>query len=245
MKTWASLAGKHRGFYLLTRDITMKNVLPESYPDSFLQIDKADIYLSRGSFMKRLALALILLALLAFNAYAADTPAKESMRTKAGLYVDAIETHQMITDPQGREVILIDVRDPIEIKFTGYTVMTDIHVPWKIIDSDKWDEKKQSYGGHLNGSFADEVKARLDSLAVSKDAHLIFMCRSGSTRSAPAADIFYVLGYHNVYSMVDGFEGAKAKSGAHKGARAVDGWKNANLPWGWKLEKDVMYGVKF
>ena len=149
----------------------------------------------------------------------------------------------MIKNPEGREVVLIDVRDGVEIKFTGYTEMTDIHVPWKIIDSNKWDAKKKSYGGHRNANFSDELQAELDEMGVSKKAHLIFMCRSGSTRSAPAADIFFEKGYTNVYSMVDGFEGGKAKDGDNKGARVVDGWKNSGLPWGWKLEKDVMYGV--
>ncbi len=184
-----------------------------------------------------------LLMILAFNATAADAPDKESMHTKAGLYVNANEAHQMITEPEGREVVLIDVRDAIEIKFTGYTQMTDIHVPWKIMDSNKWDDKKMSYGGHRNKNFSNELQTQLDKMGVSKKAHLIFMCRSGSTRSAPAADIFYDKGYVNVYSMVDGFEGGKAKDEPHKGARVVDGWKNAGLPWGWKLEKDVMYGI--
>lgn len=103
-----------------------------------------------------------MLLLLAFNVTAADAPEKESMRTKSGLYVNSVETHQMITKPKGREVVLIDVRDAVEIKFTGYTKMTDIHVPWKIIDSNKWDDKKQSYGGHRNANFADEVKTQLD-----------------------------------------------------------------------------------
>ena len=43
------------------------------------------------------------------------------MRTKAGLYVDASETHAMLTRPEGRKVVLIDVRDPVEVKFTGST----------------------------------------------------------------------------------------------------------------------------
>jgi rhodanese-related sulfurtransferase len=179
----------------------------------------------------------------AFNVTAANAPDKESMRTKADLYVDSVEAHQMITRSEAREVVLIDVRDGVEIKFTGYTTMTDIHVPWKIIDTTKWDDKKQSYGGSRNISFSNEVQTRLDKMGVSKDAHLIFMCRLGSTRSAPAADIFFDKGYANVYSMVDGFEGGKAKEGSHKGARTVNGWKNAGLPWGWKLEKDVMHGI--
>ncbi len=188
-------------------------------------------------------LAILLSLSLAFNALAASAPEKASMRTKAGLYVDASETHAMINQPEEREVVLIDVRDAVEIRFTGYTDMTDIHVPWKIIDPATWDEKKQTYGGYINAAFGEDVKARLDVLGVSKDAHLIFMCRSGSTRSAPAANVLYDMGYANVYSMVDGFEGGKAKDGVYKGARVVNGWKNSGLPWGWKLEKDVAYGL--
>ena len=186
----------------------------------------------------------LLLVPLTFTAVAADAPEKASMRTKAGLYVDARESHDMLIKPEGREVVLIDVRDAIEIKFTGYTDMTDIHIPWKIIDAGKWDEKKQSYGGSVNKNFGEDVKSRLDALDVSKQAHIIFMCRSGSTRSAPAADTLLAMGYPNVYSMVDGFEGGKSKDGAHKGARVVEGWQNSELPWGWKLEHDVMYGLK-
>jgi rhodanese-related sulfurtransferase len=194
--------------------------------------------------MKNIITAVLLsTVLLAFNAVAANAPSQESMRTKSGLYVNSVEAHQMIKSPEGREVVLIDVRDGIEIKFTGYTEMTDIHVPWKIIDSNKWDAKKKSYGGHRNADFSDDLQVQLDEMGISKEAHLIFMCRSGSTRSAPAADIFFEKGYTNVYSMVDGFEGGKAKGGDNKGARVVSGWKNSGLPWGWKLEKDVMYGV--
>jgi len=188
-------------------------------------------------------LVALLLLPLTFTAVAAEAPKDASMHPRAGLYVDARETHEMLTMSEAREVVLIDVRDPVELRFTGYTDMTEIHVPWKIIDASTWDEKKQTYGGYTNKNFAEDVKSRLDTLGVGKNAHLIFMCRSGSTRSAPAADALYALGYPNVYSMVDGFEGGKAKDGPHKGARVVSGWKNSALPWGWTLEKDVMYGV--
>ena len=63
---------------------------------------------------------------------AADAPEKESMRTKAGLYVNALEAHQMLINPADREVVLIDVRAPIEVMCTGYTTLTEVHVPWKI-----------------------------------------------------------------------------------------------------------------
>ncbi len=189
--------------------------------------------------MRIFTAAILLSALLlqVSNAAAAIAPGKDSMRTKAGLYVNSVEAHEMITNPDGREIVLIDVRDGIEIKFTGYTAMTDIHVPWKVINSNKWDDKKQSYGGSRNVNFTSDLQTQLNKMGASKDAHLIFMCRSGSTRSAPAADIFFDKGYANVYTMVDGFEGGKAKEGTHNGARVVNGWKNSGLPWGWKLEK--------
>ena len=57
----------------------------------------------------------LLLVPLAFTAVAADAPEKDSMRTRAGLYVDARESHDMLTKPAGREVVLIDVRDSIEM----------------------------------------------------------------------------------------------------------------------------------
>jgi rhodanese-related sulfurtransferase len=66
------------------------------------------------------------------------------------------------------------------------------------------------------------------------------MCRSGD-RSAGAANLMIKAGYKNVYSIADGFEGDIAKDGAHKGERAVNGWKNAGLPWTYKMNKKVMY----
>jgi rhodanese-related sulfurtransferase len=189
-------------------------------------------------------LVALLLLPLTLTAVAADAPEEASMRTRAGLYVDAREAHKMLTSSAGHEVVLVDVRDPVELKFTGYTNMVNIHVPWKIIDASTWNEKKQSYGGYVNKNFGADVKARLDALGVDKQARIIFMCRSGATRSAPAADALFAMGYPNVYSMVDGFEGDKSRDGVHKGARVVNGWKNSELPWGWKLEKDVIYGLK-
>jgi hypothetical protein len=48
-------------------------------------------------------------------------------------------------------------------------------------------------------------------------------------------------GYTKVYSVVDGYEGDKAKDGPHKGQRTVNGWKNSGLPWTYSLDKDYMY----
>ncbi len=173
----------------------------------------------------------------------APAPQKAEMQTKSGLYITAKQTYEMKHNAGERKVVLIDVRDPVEIMFTGYTNETDIHVPFKVVDPSVFNEEGQKYQTVTNPDFAAEVQERLAALGADKDAHIIFMCRSGSTRSAPAADALYDAGYHNVYSMVDGFEGGKAKEGDHKGARVVDGWKNSGLPWGWHMESSKMYRV--
>jgi rhodanese-related sulfurtransferase len=45
-------------------------------------------------------------------------------------------------------------------------------------------------------------------------------------------------GFAQVYTVVDGFEGDVAKEGPNAGKRVVNGWKNAGLPWSYRLEKE-------
>jgi rhodanese-related sulfurtransferase len=66
------------------------------------------------------------------------------------------------------------------------------------------------------------------------------MCRSG-TRSAKAANVLYDLGYENVYSVVDGFEGDTSKEGPAAGHRTVNGWKNAGLAWTYTIRPEQAY----
>lgn len=47
--------------------------------------------------------------------------------TTLGLYVTATEAYELMQEND--RAVLIDVRDPIEIKFTGFAEPTDIHVP--------------------------------------------------------------------------------------------------------------------
>jgi rhodanese-related sulfurtransferase len=189
---------------------------------------------------------LLLTTTLLFHAtstFAAPEPPQASARTKAGLYVTPTEAYEMLTNQKDRKVVLVDVRDPVEIMFTGFTDMADINIPLKIIDPSTWDEESGSYQANTNRDFVAETAAALERLGADKDSDIIFMCRSGTTRSGPAADAMYEAGYKNVYSMVNGFEGHKEKEGDHKGARVVNGWKNSGLPWGWKLNEEKMYVV--
>lgn len=182
------------------------------------------------------------LALTAAPAVAADVPTKKTAQVKSGLYVTAQEAFDMMqADPS---VVLIDVRDPVEVMFTGFATDTDIHVPYKMANRSKLNAEKGVWSMETNPAFADEVEAKLAALNVPKDAKLVFMCRSGSTRSAPAADMLHDRGWTNAYTMVDGFEGGTRKDGPSAGVRDVSGWRNSGLPWSYTLPEGVVYVAK-
>jgi rhodanese-related sulfurtransferase len=72
------------------------------------------------------------------------------------------------------------------------------------------------------------------------DSPIVLICRSGD-RSAAAANLLAEAGFKKVYSVVDGYEGDVATEGPKAGQRVVNGWKNAGLPWSYKLERAKMY----
>ncbi|MCV6590982.1 MAG: rhodanese-like domain-containing protein [Marinobacterium sp.] len=190
--------------------------------------------------MKKSLLAATLLSLtLPAASHAANVPKKATAQTTLGLYTTAREAWQML---QGdRNAILVDVRDPIEIKFTGFATETDIHVPWMLSAPEKWVEKRQSWGMKKNPDFAQQLQEKLDDLKAGKNSTIIIMCRSGSTRSAPAVNLLAEKGYTNVWTVVDGFEGGKLKQGESKGVRARNGWRNSGLPWSYKVNPAVAW----
>jgi len=159
-----------------------------------------------------------------------------------GLYATATEAYEMLK--QDPEAILVDVRDPVEIKFTGFAEPTKIHVPYELTDVSIWNEKAQSWAMKPNQNFSQEMLTKLNILGAKKDTTIIMICRSGSTRSAPAVDRLVELGYTNVWSVTDGFEGTTQLSGASKGVRMVDGWRNSGLPWSYKIPASVAWQPK-
>ena len=106
-----------------------------------------------------------------------------------------------------------------------------------------WDDKRGSYKLDPNSDFVPELERRLKDMGLGKDSTIILICRSGD-RSAKAQDRLQMSGYTKVYGVVEGFEGDMAKEGPKAGQRAVNGWKNAGLPWSYKLDKAKMYFPK-
>ena len=84
----------------------------------------------------------------------------------------------------------------------------------------------------------------MSAAGLDKNDTVILICRSGD-RSSRAANLLTDLGYTKVYSVVDGFEGDLLKTGPQAGQRAVNGWKNAGLPWSYKLDKSKLYFPKY
>ncbi|WP_243633813.1 rhodanese-like domain-containing protein [Motiliproteus coralliicola] len=188
----------------------------------------------------RTALSMALVCALASpSVIGAEKPAKATAQTKLDLYLTATEAWQMMQEQQ--DAILVDVRDPVEIKFTGFATPTQIHVPWMVADSNGWSAKRSSWAMVKNPDFEAQLSNRLAALKAKPGTPIIVMCRSGSTRSAPAVNLLADQGYTNVWTVVDGFEGGKLKQGDSKGVRAQNGWRNSGLPWSYKIDQAVAW----
>ena len=156
-------------------------------------------------------------------------------RTKLSLYVTAEETHKILQKRQ--DIALIDVRTPEETMFVGFPQAAAANIPFKLVDPKyAFSAKKNSYKLLLNSNFVESVRSFLSAQAGGDATTLILMCRSGG-RSADAVDALADAGFRIVYSMIDGFEGDKDKSGR----RTVNGWKNAGAPWTTRVRGDYWY----
>jgi len=177
------------------------------------------------------------------NAMADDwSKLSEKKQTKLGLYMTAEQAYQH-TMQNMDETLFIDVRTPSELNYLGVTTVMDAHVPLVFMDSSGWDDKKHRYLRAENKDFVADVEARLEKKGLGKNDTVILMCRSGK-RSATAVNKLAEAGFTKAYTVVDGYEGDKAKEGKNKGKRTVNGWKNSGLPWTYSMDKDLMYFTK-
>lgn len=201
---------------------------------------------------RRFALPLLAACLLATSPAAADSaatpaPAAEAIvssvnpsalpkhkRTPLGLYLTPEEAHQALKrDP---EILFVDVRDPVELSYVGHPEGMDANVPLALV-SRAFDQKGGRYKMTANPDFAAQVEAARKRAGLSKDAPVFVICRSGA-RSARAAQILAQAGYTQVWNLVEGFEGDRDKA---SGQRTVNGWRNAGLPWGYKIAPEAAW----
>lgn len=186
-----------------------------------------------------LALALVLLAAPAAGADI-ETLAPEAVgkdaRTRLGLYASVEAAHRALeADPS---IVLIDVRDPHEVMFVGYPTAADANVPVALASHD-YDAKKEGYAMKPNAGFVAEVDAVMAREGKGRGDVVLVMCRSGG-RSAMAANRLAEAGYTAVHNVVGGFEGDKGPAGA----RTVNGWRNAGLPWTYAIDPETAWTPK-
>lgn len=187
--------------------------------------------------LKLFAIIVTLWGCLLGAAAAADVPA--SKRTGLGKYVTASEAHEIMrSDPQG--TLLIDVRTGTELMHVGVPDNMTAHVPLSDIASPiAWDAEGGGVRYEPNRTFVADVDSVVAKAGGGKDSRILIICRSGQ-RSARAVDILAGAGYSNVWSVTDGFEGDASADGR----RTVNGWKNANLPWSYRIDKSKFYAGK-
>jgi rhodanese-related sulfurtransferase len=115
------------------------------------------------------------------------------------------------------DATLVDVRTQAEWSYVGVPDLSELG---RATVLSQWVTFPD---GARNPRFLDEV----DAAASSKEAPVVFLCRSG-VRSVAAAEAATEAGYTAAYNVTEGFEGPSDASG-HRGTAA--GWKVRGLPW--------------
>ncbi|MBN1927952.1 MAG: sulfurtransferase [Chlorobiaceae bacterium] len=166
---------------------------------------------------------------------ASTLPAKK--RTIAGKYLSAKDAYDLVVKAP-EKVLFVDIRTPSETLYVGIADQINLNIPYMLNDYSTWDVKNQRFQMNPNSAFTMKIAEALAARGLKKTDPVILMCRSGD-RSAGAADLLTKAGYTDVWSVYDGFEGDLSK----EGRRSVNGWKNANLPWSYKLDQARAYLV--
>ncbi|MBV5284626.1 MAG: rhodanese [Methyloversatilis discipulorum] len=183
--------------------------------------------------MRSIFLALALCA--CSSAYAIDPAAvPPDKRTVLDRYLTSTEAHRMLSENPGGTLFL-DVRTQAEVSYVGVPAGMDANVPFMLVDFDHFDAKSRRFTLHKNPEFVRSVEQRLQAKGLDRNADIVLICRSGD-RTARAVNALAAAGFTRVWTVIDGFEGDTADSGAERGKRTVNGWKNAGLPWSYSLD---------
>jgi len=133
--------------------------------------------------------------------------------------IDPEEAWEMLRiDPQA---VLVDVRTEAEWTLVGLPDLSEIGRDPVLVEWAKFP------GMTADPAFCQMMEARLEALGISRQAPLLFLCRSG-VRSRNAALAMSEIGYENCFNVGEGFEGDLDGNG-RRGTR--NGWKKRGLPW--------------
>jgi len=157
----------------------------------------------------------------------------DRQRTPLGLYLTPHEAHASLQRDPG--ILFVDVRDPIEISFVGHPNGLDKIIPLGIV-THQVDPISGQYRMANNPNLVAEFDALLAQTGKTRQDAIFVTCRSGA-RSAVAVRQLAGAGYTNVWNLIEGFEGDRDANGT----RSLNGWRNAGLPWGYRLGPGVAW----
>jgi rhodanese-related sulfurtransferase len=160
----------------------------------------------------------------------------KSKTTSLGLYLSPKDAAAALAaDPS---IVFLDVRDPIEVAFVGQAEGVDANVPVATF-THRFDPKANDYAPAQNPNFVAEAEAVLARLGRAKTDPVFVICRSGG-RSAAAAEKLAKAGFANVWNLAEGFEGDLNKE---TGERTLNGWRNAGLPWTYRMSAETAWSA--
>lgn len=145
------------------------------------------------------------------------------------------------TQQTEKPVLLVDVRDPVEIMFVGFTDAVDINIPFLVADRTQWNAERNIFPMEANPEFVEQIKAELAKRGLDENTEVITMCRSGSERGEPSAKVLREAGLANARFVVNGFQGDALSEGPQAGMRLKNGWQNSDLPWSRSLNGEKIY----
>lgn len=185
--------------------------------------------------MKKILMSMLLSsALLSSPLMAANTVTADELAISAQATYDLVQANQV-------PLLFIDVRDPVEIMFIGFTDTVDQNIPFLLVDRTEWQAEGQRFRMDRNPNFISQVENALATKGLDKDATIITMCRSGSERGLPSAEFLREHGFSNARYVEHGFQGDSIKEGEQKGFRLENGWQNEQLPWQAKANSSKIY----
>ncbi|MDH4394129.1 MAG: rhodanese-like domain-containing protein [Limnobacter sp.] len=179
------------------------------------------------------------LALLAFGLVMVGGANAQEMKARS---LTPHKTFELLLND--KNVLFVDVRDPIEIMFTGSANATHVNIPYLFADKNQWDEKYSRFVMKRNPEFIAQISKALEERGLDFTSTIVTICRSGSERGLPSAQFLIDSGYTNAFYVDHGFQGDAIKEGANKGMRLVNGWQNSGLPWTSKLDGEVIFRNK-
>ncbi|PAV24737.1 rhodanese-related sulfurtransferase [Tamilnaduibacter salinus] len=146
-----------------------------------------------------------------------------------------------MTQEQGEDILFVDVRDPVEIMFIGFTDAVDANIPFLLVDRSRFSEDRGVFAMDINPDFVADIEAALAEKGLNKESLIVTMCRSGSSRGKPSAEYLRERGFPNVKYINHGFQGSAVSSGEMAGFRVKNGWQNAGLPWSMNINPEKIY----